>query len=248
MSSDNGKSETVDRAGSSDEPAEKGRLVLEFAVPTDDFLLASTLSTAPDLVVEFERFVPTDSDPLKYLWTTDGASAAFEEGAAADPTVDRIRQVAVFDEGALYEMDWAGLAERDGLFEWLRTSDATMLQSESMNDEWLLKLRVPSRETLGDLRTHCAENGIDFRLVRLFSLTEPKMGQLNVSEKQRAVLLTALEMGYFEIPRDSTLGEVAEALDISPNSASERLRRAQTNLLTNTLTVGRPTGVGITPG
>ena len=247
MSPDHADSETVDRAEPVDGSANERRLVVEFEIPADDFLLGSALSTVPDLVVEFEQLVPIATDRLKYLWTTDGDRATFEEAAAADPTVDRIRRVAAFDEGALYEMDWADLVERNGLFEWLRANDATVLQSESMNGEWLLKLRIPSRETLGDLRTLCQENDIDFRLVRLFSLTEPKMGQFNVSEKQRAVLLTALEMGYFEIPRDSTLGEVAEALDISPNSASERLRRAQTNLLGNTVTIGKPTGVGIGP-
>lgn len=221
------------------------RLVVEFAVPTDDFLLASALSTLPDLAVEFEQVVPTDSDPLKYLWTTDCDPAAFEEAATADPTVERARRVAVFDQGALYELAWDGLAEREGLFEWIRDREATVLQSESLDGEWLLKLRLPSRETLGDLRTHCRDNGVDFRIVRLFSLTEPKMGQFNVSAKQREVLLTGLRMGYFEIPRETTLGEVADAIGISPNSASERLRRAQTSLLNNTLTVGQPTGIGL---
>ena len=76
-------------------------------------------------------------------------------------------------------------------------------------------------------------------------MSEPKLGQYNVSEKQREALVLALEMGYFEIPREATLEAVAERLDISTKAASERLRRGQTNLLNDTLTVGDPTGVGV---
>ena len=76
-------------------------------------------------------------------------------------------------------------------------------------------------------------------------MTEPKMGQFNLSEKQRETLVTALEMGYFKIPRESTLDEIAKTLDISTNSTSERLRRAQTNLVSNTVTIGQPAGIGI---
>lgn len=248
---------SVNESSSSTEADERGagsrseaerRLVVEFTVPTDEFLLASTLETVPDAIVEFEQFVPTNSDPLPYLWATDCDRAAFEEVVAADPTVERVRRVAGFDSGALYELDWAGLDDGDGIYSWLRANRATVLQSESLDGEWLFKLRLPSRAELGDLRTHCQENDISFRLVRLFSMTEPKMGQFNVSEKQLEVLVTALEMGYFEIPRDATLTEVADEIGISPNSASERLRRAQTNLLNNTVTIGHPTGIGVGEG
>lgn len=232
-----------DAADGSDGLREEEWLVVEFAVPTDEFLLGSTLEAAPETVVEFEQFVPTSADPLPYLWTTDDDREAFEGAAASDPTVERIRRIAAFDQGALYELDWADLT--GGLFEWLRSTDVTVLQSESLDDEWLLKLRLPTRDAFGDLREYCRDERIPFRLVRLFTMTEPKMGQFNVSEKQREILIVALEMGYFEIPREATLTEVADALGISSNSASERLRRAQTNLVSNTVTIGSPTGVGI---
>lgn len=224
---------------------EQRRLIVQFAIPTDDFLLASTLETVPDIIVEFEQFVPADPNPLPYLWTTDDDQVAFEEAAENDPTVERFHRIAGFEQGALYEIDWNGLNDSDGLFKWLQVNDVTVLQLESTDDEWLLKLRVPSRTELSDLQEYCQTNDIHFRLVRLFPMTEPKMGQFNLSEKQRETLVTALEMGYFEIPRESTLDEIGKTLGISTNSASERLRRAQTNLVSNTVTIGQPTGTGI---
>jgi len=226
------------------------KLVAEFSVPTEAFVLAATLEAAPETVVEFERLVPIEGDPLPYLWSTDRDVEAFEDAAATDPTVEALTCVATFDDGALYRVHWADFEH--GLLGWLRDREAILLQSEAQNgaptgrdNEWLLKLRFDSRQDLADLRGYCRERDISFQLVRLYDLTDPKIGQYDVSEKQRELLLVGLEMGLFEVPREATLTEVAGKLDISAKAASERLRRAQTNLVSNTLTIGQPTGVGI---
>lgn len=58
----------------------------------------------------------------------------------------------------------------------------TILQSESMDGEWRFKLRVLSRGELRSLQTYCRDHDIQFRLIRLFGMTEPKMGQYDTSE------------------------------------------------------------------
>ena len=59
-----------------------------------------------------------------------------------------------------------------------------------------------------------------------------------LTDKQHEVIATALEMGYFEIPRDCTLQDLASELDISHQAASERLRRGmktivESNMISN---------------
>lgn len=220
-------------------------VVLEFAVPTADFLLERALREHPDVVVEFEHLVPTNHGPLPYLWATDGQSASFRDALTDDPRVDRIRQVATFDQGALYGMEWD--TDGDGLLNQLATAhdEAAVLQAQGQEDEWVLKIRLPSRDALADLRGHFDDHDTRVRVVRLYDLEDPKMGQYEVTSKQRAALLRALEAGYFEVPRDATLEDVADELDISAKATSERLRRGCTNLLRNSLTIGRPDGVGL---
>ena len=242
----NEPNDSTDQAGPDDGPdivAEETKLVVEFTVPPEDFVLSETLDRVPGETLEFEQLVPTSEGLLPYLWATDDVMATFEEAAVDDPTVESLHRVATLDEGALYRVTWTDVA--DHLLTWLKSRDAAVLHAESDHGRWLLKLRVDSRESLGDLQTFCHERDIQFDLVRLFELTEPKMGQYNVSEKQREVMILALEMGYFEVPREATLKDVAQRLDISPKAASERLRRGQTNLLNNTLVIGGPSGVGI---
>ncbi len=53
-------------------------------------------------------------------------------------------------------------------------------------------------------------------------------GQLSASQLE--LLETAYEMGYFNVPQDATVAELAATLDISPSTLSERLRRVERTL------------------
>ena len=220
-------------------------VVLEFTVPAEAFALESTLREFPDVVVEYERLVPTSHHPLPYLWTDVGASSGLAAAIGEEPRVESVAQVATFEESSLYRIEWA-LSESDLLHCVSTTGPETaLLQAEGRGGEWTLKLRFPSRTALADFQAFYEERGIDLHVARLYGLTEPKLGQYDITPKQREALLRALEMGYFEIPRKATLEEVAESMDISRMAASERLRRGQTNLVSNSLTIGHPTGVGL---
>lgn len=56
-----------------------------------------------------------------------------------------------------------------------------------------------------------------------------------LTDRQREVLRTALEMGYFEYPRDANATAVAEALDIDLSTFTEHLAVAQSKLLDGVL-------------
>jgi hypothetical protein len=133
------------------------------------------------------------------------------------------------------------------LLEWLADSHESLalLEASATDGEWTMKFRFPDRSALGDFRSFYRSNDIDVRIHRLYDLTQPKLGRYNVTEKQREALIRALEMGHFDIPREATQADVGEALGITANSVSERLRRGQTNLINDSLTVGQPIGVGL---
>jgi hypothetical protein len=52
-----------------------------------------------------------------------------------------------------------------------------------------------------------------------------------LTDRQRAAIEAAVEMGYYEVPRRATCGDVADRLDRSTSSTNELLRRAEANLL-----------------
>lgn len=56
-----------------------------------------------------------------------------------------------------------------------------------------------------------------------------------LSDRQREAVLAALDLGYYETPRQATHEDVAAELDCAPNTASEHLQKAEATLLTAVL-------------
>lgn len=214
------------------------RLIAKIELPAEAVGFATVLDELSTIVVEGEQLVPNWDDQLPYLWVTNCNYTAFEDAVTDDPTVDIIQEVATFDSGNLYEIEWA--KSEQNLRTRLRQAEIPILEAEAFGETqaWQLKLRITSRNQLTNLQEYCEEQDVGFELLRLYSLDAPKMGQYNVSPKQREAMLTAYQMGYFEIPRGCKLRDVADELDIATRSVSERIRRGELNLLTNTLFIG----------
>lgn len=52
-----------------------------------------------------------------------------------------------------------------------------------------------------------------------------------VTDRQREVVETALDLGYYEIPREASHEDVAAALDCAPSTAAEHLRKVEATVL-----------------
>jgi predicted DNA binding protein len=68
-------------------------------------------------------------------------------------------------------------------------------------------------------------------------------GEEELTARQENILQIALEKGYFEFPKRITLRQLAKALDISPATLSEILRRGQKGILEEHFR-GRPSVLG----
>jgi hypothetical protein len=94
-----------------------------------------------------------------------------------------------------------------------------------------VKQQFANRDEFATWReSHCAA-GIPVHLDRLYESTTTDTDLIGVSDKQREALLTAYEAGYFAVPQQASLDEVAAELDISLSTLAERLHRAQNHLI-----------------
>jgi len=91
----------------------------------------------------------------------------------------------------------------------------------------LRKLLRKLNERYGDVRIEYLVQGRE--TVEESELVPVDMRRL--TDRQREVLDTAHEMGYFPYPRDANASEVAAALDIQPSTFTEHLNAAQSKLL-----------------
>lgn len=115
-----------------------------------------------------------------------------------------------------------------------------MQEAEAVDRTWYLKLQFVDQEALEEFQTYFNERGYAFELQRMHHGTVPKEREYDLTPEQHEALVTALGMGYFSVPRDAQIEELADELGISTNAVSERLRRATGALTENTLPVSRP--------
>jgi len=87
-----------------------------------------------------------------------------------------------------------------------------------------------STRRLSSLGDHLEDLGIGFTIEYVREIDASQADQL-LTDRQQEVLLAAVEAGYYRTPRESTLGEVAEALDIANATCSDVLHRAEGHII-----------------
>lgn len=214
-------------------------IIAEFQVSADDFVLGHTMAEKSDLRVELERFIPLSlSGVMPYLWIDGADLDSLRTAAAADPTVGELQLVDDLDRGGLFRAEWGDMQR--AITGACTNGDETLVQAVGQDDEWFLKIRFETRDSLSAFRSYCNENDVPFDLLRLYDIQAPKLGQYDLSGAQRDAIVTALELGYFDVPRNCELSDVATELDLSVNAVSERIRRGEANLFRSALTVPHP--------
>lgn len=215
-------------------------VIAEFSVPADTLALSHTLEATPEMIVQIERVVAHDDDRvMPYFWIRGGDYADFETAVKDDPSTQNVTKLDEYDDATLYRAEWTQDIESI-VYAYLETG-ATIVEATGRADEWELRMRFDDGRLVADFRNYCGRNDISFELNRLYHPSEPMAGgQYGLSPKQRTALVTALESGYFDVPRAVSMGELAEELDIAQQSLSKLLRRGHRNLIASALTVSHP--------
>ncbi|WP_137283976.1 helix-turn-helix domain-containing protein [Halorussus salinisoli] len=209
-------------------------IIAEFTTPAGEFALGDALAAHPDVRVELEKVVPTRKQILPFFWAWGNDLDAFAETVRDQSLVESLEVVDGVDDQILYRVEWSDVMTDLGRI--IRQTDATVLEASGQSDTWQFELRFASNERVRSFQADCTDHDISLELRRLHSLTEIDTDdKYDLTSEQRDTLLTALEHGYFEEPRDITLEELSERLGLSPTAVSGRMRRAEAKLITRTL-------------
>jgi predicted DNA binding protein len=101
------------------------------------------------------------------------------------------------------------------------------LPVEIQNGQARLELTA-SRDRIAALGESFDDLGVTYSLDRLYESVE---AAAPLTEKQRETLLAALEQGYYDTPRDTTLSELADELEMANSTLSELLHRAEESVV-----------------
>jgi predicted DNA binding protein len=222
-------------------------LVAEFDIECDALPLATVAAAVPEATLVLTLQFNHGERPLFVVSVTGGDREALE--AALEDAVDvgeytligtagDTRRYQVVPALSLDEQLGEALDDLRDL-EALATSDAVIERIEVTPTGWRQTGWFADRATFDEFRTFWQRN-VGFRLRRLTRSGDAEPPGDGLTDGQREALRTAYEMGYFEIPRGASLKQVATELDISASAASERLRRAQTELIEETVATTWP--------
>lgn len=188
------------------------------------------LREVPGTRLTLEQIVACDPETVSAsFWATNSDSESYK-GVLRQSGM--VRNVAVLDkqtgERVLYQVHLPAAATT--YWSWANLG-GILLGGVGTQEGWTLRMRYPDREALTAYRKRCKDRGIPFRLESLNMGASPEESQLTASQSE--LLEAAIEGGYFNVPRDIRMNELAAQFDISDQAASERLRRALSNTLTS---------------
>lgn len=220
-------------------------VLAEFTVPASEFVLADTLTAAPGMRIEIKRVVGGTDYVTPYFWAVGGDFGAFEGALRADENVRDVLTLEEHDEPhgddqedeeeRFYRVTWG--ADVPNLISAVSDAEATVLEAVSGdNGRWEVKVLFPDEAALTAFHDYCHDHEFSLELRRVYHPENPQeQAEYGLTQEQQEALEAAYHAGYFGVPREQTLTELAEDLGISRNALSARLRRGHRNLLANTL-------------
>lgn len=216
-------------------------LIAELRLTDAQMVLLPSLKAAPGMTIEREWATAADraSDPVLFVWASGGDFEQFEAALPDDPTINEHERIDVEDGKRLYRVVVNRDGETTNPSPIDRQTGASRLSIKTTAEGATLKVRLPDREALTEYIDLLRENGFTVKLLRAHPADHVPEQEYDLSEKQAEALREALAAGYFEVPRETDLGRLAERFDISEQALSERLRRGISSVLA--VTVGEPT-------
>ncbi|MFP8958550.1 helix-turn-helix domain-containing protein [Natrialbaceae archaeon A-CW3] len=220
-------------------------IITEFTVPAEAFALEHTFDAVSETTIEVERLATHSREwVMPFLWVYSDNLDAVESAIQTDPTVSDVTVLDRTDEFAYVNVHWDESVQE--LIDQIVDRHGIMEEAGARDGTWHLRIRFVDRGFLEEFQAYFDERGYSFELNRLYDGSETKKRKFGLTPVQHETLVTALEMGYFDVPRNAQIGELAAELGVSTNAVSQRLRRATSNLTSNVLDISPPeTGTGM---
>lgn len=209
-------------------------LLAEFEVASPDFVLGPTLEAVPALDIELERQYALDPDqPILFCWIRSPSETNVDRILERDRTVSRFDLLERSAGRDLYRLERSGRNRTEVVGSYRRwvSLGGELLTGRAVDGRWAFEMRFPDRDSFTEYHGFLEDHGVEFDLQRISDGEEAGETKTVLTQSQREALTLANEYGFFSVPREATLSDIAGALDISDQAVSERIRRGQARLI-----------------
>jgi predicted DNA binding protein len=212
-------------------------IVAEILLADRTLPLVDLASSIPSNKISISNLVPLEDGRLLVTVTvTDSSRAAFERKVDAQSEIVDAVEIGRTADGWFYRLtidDESGLVASHDHEEF-----KGVLMDATVTDDGLRQQKVFSDyEAFNTHRDLCAIHDISFTLLNIAADPEHpgERDQFGLTEKQYRALSIAFARGYYDSPRTLSTRDLATELGIAGPSASDLLRRAEHQLISQTL-------------
>ncbi|RBI60510.1 DNA-binding protein [halophilic archaeon] len=208
--------------------------IVEFSILAKEFALSETLDRLPEMVFTIDRVAARDTDHvMPFVWASGGDFETLTTVLESDSSVANVKLLADLEEERFYQMEWVDKSQIIGYM--LLEEDATVQRAIAHDEQWTLRVLFPERDGISTTSQYEKEHGFTLNILRIYDVDRAQRVQYELTEDQRTALVTALEHGYYEVPREIDQSTLADNLGISHQAMSERLRRGTEGIVREVL-------------
>ena len=209
-------------------------VIVEFSLPADSFPFGQSTSGDPSVRVQLERLVPIGEDRIPFLWVTGQEFEQFEDHLRNSDIVEDVEALTRVGDSVLYYTEWC--TNEETFLNGISDTNGTIMEAHGDGD-WSFTIRFRDHADLTRFHQYYQDNDFPVHIDRVYapdgeSRTEYGFG---LTPEQRETLIAAVEKGYFSVPRETKLEEIAEVVGITQQAASERVRRGAETVLRKSL-------------
>lgn len=209
--------------------------VVDVNIPVDQFALTDTFDTVSDATLEPVRVASHGSEgAMRLLWASSSELGQLDDALRADGTTEEVTRLSIDDEHALYRIEWR--TSTKAAIDVFMRANGTILDAHGDARQWEIRVLFPHQASVSAAYDDWRKHGIDPTIRQINSISDVvDYGGMSLSSCQHEVLTEAFETGYYNVPRDVTLEDLATNLDVSHQALSERFRRGHRTLVETTL-------------
>ena len=187
----------------------------------------------PDVKATIHDVVQTGPNSLRLVCSFYGKK--IDQVSNGLDQIEIIDKVSILDQSKdtiVSKLEMGTETEIAHIFQEAIESDGYHIKTKSTTPDWYSNWEFPGRNEFREFSTSIEDRGLNIQPTIIRDQRSLFLeGNIDLTEKQKELLIQAVKHGYFEVPRNCSLADIAESIDISQQAASERLRRGLRTLV-----------------
>lgn len=209
-------------------------VIVEFTLPAESFPFGRSTSGDADVRVQLERLVPLKEARIPFIWATGENFDQFETHLRESEIVKHVEALTHVGDSVLYYVEW--YTDKETFLNGISDRNGAIMEAHG-GSAWSFTIRFRDHADLTAFHQFYQSHDFPVHIDRVYAPDETSRTEygLGLTPEQRDTLILAVKNGYFSVPRETNLEEIAEEVGITKQAASERVRRGAETVLRKSL-------------